>query len=113
MTAIDKLPDRVSFGRCSRNPIGHHHDFVDMGILLGPRRWRCKYCYGGQGELLEEPGGSRHVRLVPAPVARLSPAVAVKHDGASAGEGDGGPGRRSSGTRVATVDPRPSPRAGS
>jgi hypothetical protein len=60
MTVIDKPPERASFGQCPRNPVGDEHEFVDMGILLGPRRWRCKYCYGGQGELLLEGGRGPH-----------------------------------------------------
>lgn len=60
MTVIDRPPERASFGTCHRNPIGDDHEFVDMGILLGPRRVRCKYCYGGQGELLLDTDGGPH-----------------------------------------------------
>jgi len=65
MAVTDKPPEKASFPKCPRNPVGEQHDFVDMGILLGPRRWRCKYCYRGQGELRHDhlaSGGPQAIR---------------------------------------------------
>lgn len=47
-------PGTTPFGRCPENPAGRDHEFVDMGPALGPRRWRCRHCHRGKGELREE-----------------------------------------------------------
>ena len=47
-------PDQPAFGPCPANPDGDEHDFEDTGLELGPRRWRCRHCHKGQGELRAE-----------------------------------------------------------
>lgn len=52
MSQVDT--DAPAFGRCPENPDGETHEFEESMDELGHRRWRCKFCHRGQGELRKE-----------------------------------------------------------